>query len=124
MVVVPKAGIVYVRGEVSRPGQVLNPAGRVTILQVVAVTVVRTCRAQGETRLVLRIENGFQEVFAGGRIKNRRVSKSALTARACIVLRQAIAALPPARLFGPDATLRVCFRYHSYVRAMPLSSGI
>jgi hypothetical protein len=73
---------------------------------------------------VLRIENGFQKVFAAGWIKTKRVSKSVIAACACIVLRQAIAALPPARLFGADATLEVCFRYHSYVRAIPLSSGI
>jgi len=78
----------------------------------------------GKTRLVPRTESGFKKCLAGGRIKTSKVSKSVLAAPACSVLRQAIAALPPARLFGADATLKVCFRYHSYVRAMPLSSGI
>jgi polysaccharide export outer membrane protein len=62
-VVVPKAGIVYVLGEVTRPGgYVLNSTGGVTVLQVVAVAGGPTHVASpGKTRLLRRTENGFQE---------------------------------------------------------------
>jgi polysaccharide biosynthesis/export protein len=62
-VVVPKAGIVYVLGEVTRPGgYVLNSTGGVTVLQVVAVAGGPTHVASaGKTRLLHRTENGFQE---------------------------------------------------------------
>lgn len=62
-VVVPKAGIVYVLGEVTRPGgYVLNSTGGITVLQVVAAAGGTTHVASaGKTRLLRRTENGFQE---------------------------------------------------------------
>jgi len=62
-VVVPKAGIVYVLGEVTRPGgYVLNSTGGITVLQVVAVAGGPTHVASaGKTRLLRRTKNGFQE---------------------------------------------------------------
>jgi len=62
-VVVLKAGIVYVLGEVSRPGgYVLNATGGVTVLQVVAVAGGTTHVASaGKTRLLRRVGSGFQE---------------------------------------------------------------
>jgi len=62
-VVVPKAGIVYVLGEVTRPGgYVLNSTGGITVLQVVAVAGGPTHVASaGKTRLLRRTENGFRE---------------------------------------------------------------
>ena len=62
-VVVPKAGIVYVLGEVNRPGgYVLNSTGGITVLQVVAVAGGPNHLASaGKTRLLRRTENGFQE---------------------------------------------------------------
>jgi polysaccharide export outer membrane protein len=62
-VVVPKAGIVYVLGEVTRPGgYVLNSSGGITVLQVVAVAGGPTHVASaGKTRLLRRTESGFQE---------------------------------------------------------------
>src|ERR1700674_3335176 len=62
-VVVPKAGIVYVLGEVTRPGgYMLNSTGGITVLQVVAVAGGPTHLASaGKTRLLHRTENGFQE---------------------------------------------------------------
>ena len=62
-VVVPKAGVVYVLGEVTRPGgYVLNSTGGVTVLQVVAVAGGPTHVASaGKTRLLRRNGSGFQE---------------------------------------------------------------
>jgi len=62
-VVVPRAGIVYILGEVTRPGgYVLNSTGGITVLQVVAVAGGPTHVASaGKTRLLRRAENGFQE---------------------------------------------------------------
>jgi polysaccharide export outer membrane protein len=62
-VVVPKAGIVYILGEVTRPGgYVLNATGGITVLQVVAVAGGPTHIASaGKTRLLRRTENGFRE---------------------------------------------------------------
>jgi polysaccharide export outer membrane protein len=62
-VLVAKAGIVYILGEVTRPGgYVLNSTGGVTVLQVVAVAGGPTHVASaGKTRLLRRSENGFQE---------------------------------------------------------------
>ena len=62
-VVVPRAGIVYVLGEVTRPGgYVLNSTGGITVLQVVAVAGGPThISAAGKTRLLRRNGNGFQE---------------------------------------------------------------
>ena len=62
-VFVPKAGIVYVLGAITRPGgYVLNSTGGITVLQVVAVAAGPTRIAStGKTRLLRRTENGFQE---------------------------------------------------------------
>lgn len=62
-VVVPKAGIVYVLGEVTRPGgYVLNATGGVTALQVVAAAGGPThLAAFGKTTLLHRTATGFQE---------------------------------------------------------------
>jgi polysaccharide export outer membrane protein len=62
-VVVPRAGIVYVLGEVTRPGgYVINSTGGITVLQVVAVAGGTTHVASaGKTRLLRKTENGFQE---------------------------------------------------------------
>ena len=62
-VVVPKAGIVYVLGEVTRPGgYVLNSTGGITVLQVVAAAGGPTHLASaGKTRLLRRSENEFHE---------------------------------------------------------------
>jgi polysaccharide export outer membrane protein len=62
-VVVPRAGIVYVLGEVTRPGgYVLNSTGGITVLQVVAVAGGPThVAAEGKARLLRRTDNGFQE---------------------------------------------------------------
>jgi polysaccharide export outer membrane protein len=62
-VVVPRAGIVYILGEVTRPGgYVLNSTGGITVLQIVAVAGGPTHVASaGKTRLLRRAENGFQE---------------------------------------------------------------
>jgi hypothetical protein len=67
-----------VRGEVTRAGeQVLNSVERLG-LTVATVALGLKCGSHEETMLVLRTENGLQEVFAGGRIKTRKVSKSLL----------------------------------------------
>jgi polysaccharide export outer membrane protein len=62
-VVVPRAGIVYVLGEVTRPGgYVLNSTGGITVLQVVAVAGGPTHVASaGKTRLLRKTDTGFQE---------------------------------------------------------------
>jgi polysaccharide biosynthesis/export protein len=62
-VVVPRAGIVYVLGEVTRPGgYVLNASGGVTILQVVAAAGGPTHLAgYGKTTILHRTPAGFQE---------------------------------------------------------------
>jgi polysaccharide export outer membrane protein len=62
-VVVPKAGIVYVLGEVTRPGgYVMNSTGGITVMQIVAVAGGPTHLASaGKTRLLRRTANGFQE---------------------------------------------------------------
>lgn len=62
-VVVPKAGIVYVLGEVTRPGgYVLNSTGGVTVLQIVSVAGGPThVAAPGKTRLLHRTATGFEE---------------------------------------------------------------
>jgi polysaccharide export outer membrane protein len=61
--VVPRAGIVYVLGEVGRPGgYVMNTTGGVTVLQIVAVAGGPTHLASaGKTRLLRKTDNGFQE---------------------------------------------------------------
>ena len=62
-VVVPRAGIVYVLGEVTRPGgYVLNASGGVTIMQVVAAAGGPTrLAAYGKTTILHRTPAGFQE---------------------------------------------------------------
>jgi polysaccharide export outer membrane protein len=62
-VVVPRAGIVYVLGEVTRPGgYVMNSTGGITVMQIVAVAGGPTHLASaGKTRLLRRTANGFQE---------------------------------------------------------------
>ena len=62
-VVVPKAGVVYVLGEVTRPGgYVLNASGGVTIVQVVAAAGGPThLAAYGKTTILHRTPTGFQE---------------------------------------------------------------
>jgi polysaccharide export outer membrane protein len=62
-VVVPRAGIVYVLGEVTRPGgYVMNATGGITVMQIVAVAGGPTHLASaGKTRLLRRTANGFQE---------------------------------------------------------------
>ena len=62
-VVVPKAGIVYALGEVTRPGgYVLNSTGGITVLQIVAAAGGPTHLASpGKTRLLHRTDNGFEE---------------------------------------------------------------
>jgi polysaccharide export outer membrane protein len=62
-VVVPKAGIVYVLGEVTRPGgYVLNSTGGITVMQIVAVAGGPTHLASaGKTRLLRRTADGFRE---------------------------------------------------------------
>ena len=62
-VVVPRAGIVYVLGEINRPGgYVLNSTGGLTVLQVVAAAGGPThLAAYGKTTLLHRTASGFQE---------------------------------------------------------------
>jgi polysaccharide biosynthesis/export protein len=63
-VVVPKAGIVYVLGEVNKPGgYVLNSTGGVTLLRVVAAAGGPThAAAVGGTKMLRRTPNGLQEL--------------------------------------------------------------
>ena len=62
-VVVPRAGIAYVLGEVNKPGgYVMNSTGGVTVLQLVAVAGGTTRVASaGKTRLLRKTDTGFQE---------------------------------------------------------------
>jgi polysaccharide export outer membrane protein len=62
--VVPRAGIVYVLGEVSKPGgYVLNSTGGVTLLRVVAAAGGPThSAALGGTKMLRRTPNGLQEI--------------------------------------------------------------
>jgi polysaccharide export outer membrane protein len=63
-VVVPRAGIVYVLGEVNKPGgYVLNPTGGVTMLRVIAAAGGPTrAAAVGGTKMLRRTTNGLQEL--------------------------------------------------------------
>ncbi len=63
-IVVPSAGIVYVLGEVNKPGgYVLNSTGGVTVLRVVAAAGGPTHTASvGGTKMIRRTPNGLQEV--------------------------------------------------------------
>jgi polysaccharide export outer membrane protein len=63
-IVVPKAGIVYVLGEVLKPGgYVLNSTGGVTLLRVVAAAGGPTrAAAVGGTKMLRRTPNGLQEL--------------------------------------------------------------
>ena len=62
-VVVPRAGMVYVLGEITRPGgYVLNSNGGITVLQVVAAAGGPThIAAYGKTTLLHRTPTGLQE---------------------------------------------------------------
>jgi len=62
-VVVPRAGVVYVLGEVNKPGgYVMNSSGGVTVLQLVAVAGGTTrVASSGKTRLLRKTDTGFQE---------------------------------------------------------------
>ena len=62
-VVVPRAGVAYVLGEVTKPGgYVMNSTGGVTVLQLVAVAGGTTRVASaGKTRLLHKTDTGFQE---------------------------------------------------------------
>jgi polysaccharide biosynthesis/export protein len=62
-VIVPRAGIVYVLGEVTRPGgYVLNSTGGITVLQVVAAAGGPSRLASvGGTRLLRHTANGYHE---------------------------------------------------------------
>lgn len=63
-VVVPKAGIVYVLGEVNRPGgYALNSSGGVTLLQVLAAAGGTTNLASlSGTKMVRRTASGLKEI--------------------------------------------------------------
>jgi polysaccharide export outer membrane protein len=63
-VIVPKAGIVYVLGEVYRPGgYASNSAGGFTVLQVMAAAGGPTHLAsEGKTTMMRRSPNGLQEI--------------------------------------------------------------
>ena len=62
-VVVPRAGIVYVLGEVNKPGgYAMNSTGGVSVLQLVAVAGGTTrVASSGKTRLLRKTNTGFQE---------------------------------------------------------------
>lgn len=62
-VVVPKAGIVYVIGDVGRPGGFLmENNGRVTLLEAVALASgVNRTASQRKTRLIRKTPNGYDE---------------------------------------------------------------
>lgn len=63
-VIVPKAGIVYVLGEVRNPGgYLLNGVGGITLLRVVAAAGGPTqAAALGRTNMLRRTPNGLQEL--------------------------------------------------------------
>ena len=63
-VVVPEAGIVYVLGEVNKPGGfVMNASGGVTVLQVVAAAGGPTRMASyGGVKIIRRTPSGLHEV--------------------------------------------------------------
>lgn len=62
-VVVPSAGIVYVLGEVTKPGgYILNSSGGTTVLQVLGAAGGPThMAAMGRTKMIRRTQNGLQE---------------------------------------------------------------
>jgi len=62
-VIVPKAGLVYVMGDVGRPGGfVMENSGRVTLLEVVALASgVNRTAAQTKTRLIRKTVGGYEE---------------------------------------------------------------
>jgi len=63
-VIVPKAGIVYVLGDVGRPGgYVMQNNGRITLLQAVAMAQgVNRTAAKKHTRLIHKGASGVQEI--------------------------------------------------------------
>ena len=62
-VIVPKAGIVYVLGDVGRPGgYVMQNSGRISLLQAVAMAQgVNRTAAKKHTRLIRKTASGVQE---------------------------------------------------------------
>ena len=64
LVIVPKAGIVYVLGDVARPGgYVMNNDAELTVMQVIALASGTTKTAgEGHARLIRQTTNGPQEV--------------------------------------------------------------
>lgn len=62
-VIIPKAGIVYVLGDVGRPGgYVMQNSGRLTLLQAVAMAQgVNRTAAKSQTRLLRKTSSGVEE---------------------------------------------------------------
>ena len=62
-VIIPKAGIVYVLGDVGRPGgYVMQNSGRLTLLQAVAMAQgVNRTAARSQTRLLRKTSSGVEE---------------------------------------------------------------
>jgi polysaccharide export outer membrane protein len=62
-VIVPKAGIVYVIGDVGRPGGfVMENNGRVTLVQAVALAAgVNRTAAQSKARIIRRTSTGYED---------------------------------------------------------------
>jgi polysaccharide export outer membrane protein len=63
-VVIPRAGIIYVLGEVNRPGAfVMQYNGKVTLLQAIAfASGAKRTSSESKTRLIHQTPVGFQEV--------------------------------------------------------------
>ena len=63
-VIVPKAGIVYVIGDVGRPGGfVMENNGRVTLVQAVALASgVNRTAAQSKARIIRKTDSGYDDV--------------------------------------------------------------
>jgi polysaccharide biosynthesis/export protein len=62
-IVVPRAGIVYVIGDVGRPGGfVMENSGQVTLLQAVALAAgVNRTAAQSKTRVIRKTSDGYED---------------------------------------------------------------
>jgi polysaccharide export outer membrane protein len=63
-VIVPKAGIVYVIGDVGRPGGfIMENNGRVTLLEAVALAAgVNRTAAQSKTRVIRKTAGGYEDM--------------------------------------------------------------
>ena len=63
-VIVPKAGIVYVIGDVGRPGGfVMENSGRVTLVQAIALASgVNRTAAQSKTRVIRKTATGYEDM--------------------------------------------------------------